>query len=73
LLLQPYLTGLVSGEETLQQQHWLKWFGMETDKYVGEVIGAGLFSLFIGYKIKTSCSATSNSKYYCFLEFIILP
>jgi hypothetical protein len=67
LLLQPYLTGLVSGEETLQQQHWLKWFGMETDKYVGEVIGAGLFSLFIGYKIKTY--STSKFLLWLFLDY----
>jgi len=49
---QPHISGLVQGEEVLQQQHPFNWaWNGSCDKYVEGVITAGLFSLFSGYEV----------------------
>jgi len=56
---QPHWTYLVPGGEIQQQHHQLKWVrnGSCDNRYVGEIIGAGLFFVLVGYKVK-ACSAT---------------
>jgi len=54
--------------KVLQQQHQTKWvWNGNSDKYVEGIIGAGLFSLFIGYK-DTQC----HIKFLLLLMFRIL-